>query len=339
MRIKSKYRLTSLIISLALIFAGSVGANVTFCKVIKGYTGLNQRLHAEGVRLGNRVNELIRRNPDVPGASRFSHPEMSPRAQAVFQLRLAFGRCEHHWPNGADEQTLEMLSEMLLDRRVIDAVDVDYETIGAGFGKIMARYVVPKNGDANDRARKFITNLRQKMGDPPFESKGYTEAHYFRDLDEIFQEFPNGDGYNIGSIEKFVNTQTTPETSNGTYLEVVVASRRKGEVIRGLSVDSDYPSLPGVKTGIDILTNQGAYNVARSYTTVASKLNPDDIVGIAKAIVKARAEGIPYKFTVGIEGDVDLTQKLIELNAAIKNVPDVPADFPDFTTADILPAF
>ena len=342
MQCSFRYYLPRLITVFLILSTACSVAGVDFCKVIQGYTGLNQRLHSEGVRLGNKVDELIKGSADVPGASRFTHPETKPRAQALFQLRLAFGRCEHHWPNGADEQTLEMLSEMLLDRRVIDAVDVDYETIGASFGKLMSRYASPPDSlsdAANVRARALITNLRQKLGDEPFKSKGYTEAHYFRDLDSIFAEFPSGDGYSIGTVKKFVETQTIPLTSNGTYLEVVVAARRKGEAIRGLSVDAIYPGLPGVETGIDLLTDIGAYNVGRSYTTVAGKLNPNAIEGIAKAIVKAHEDGKPYKFVVGIEGDTDLAQKLIELNIAIESVPGVPADFPAFTTADILPAF
>ena len=336
-----RFYLAGLFAALLFALSGSGGASVLFCKVIQGYTNLNQRLYDGGVSLGNKIDGQVRGNSDIPGASRFSHPDTSPRAQALFQIRLAIGRCEHHWPNGADEHTLEKFSEMLLDQRVVNAVDVDYETIGAGFGKLMARYVLPQaGGDANDRAKNFLENLRQKMGDEPFKSKGYTEAQYFRDLDEIFKEFPNGDTYDPGLVKKFVETQTAPNISNGTYLEVVVASRRKGEVIRELSVDNNYPNLPGVDTGIDILTNQGAYNVARSYTTVASKMNSNQkIQGIAQAIVKARADGNPYKFVVGIEGDADLTQELIELNAAIKNVPGVPANFPEFTTADIVQAF
>ncbi len=352
MRNMSRFSTALLYIAFLLVMSGSLAfAGVNFCQVVQGYSKINQRLYGGGVRLGNRINARIASNVDIPGSSRFASPDTPPRAQALFQIRLALGRCEHHWPNGADEQTLEMLSEMLLDRRVIDAVDVDYEIVGAGFGKIMARYV---GNDANDRARKFITNLRKKLDEEPFKSKGYTEAHYFRDVNGLFEEFPSGDRYTIpNSVRNFVDTQTPGGASGGVYLEVVLAGRRNREVIRQISVDQNYVNLqgvntlPGVNTGIDLLTNKGAYNVARSLDTIADfKLDtPDKIKDIAKAIVQARADGNPYKFVVGIPDTIpdQLPAKLKDqfdlLNAEIENVPGVPADFPKFTKDDIVQAF
>lgn len=61
---------------------------------------------------------------------------------------------------------------------------------------------------------------------------------------------------------------------------------------------------------------------------------------IAQAIVKARAEGKPYKFVIGVPEaggfPADLTEKLRLLNAEIRSLPDVPVDFPEFTAADII---
>lgn len=74
-----------------------------------------------------------------------------------------------------------------------------------------------------------------------------------------------------------------------------------------LSVDANYEGLEGVNTGIDVLTDQGAYNVVRSYTTiVTSKLDMDTKIDhIAKTIVQTRKDGNPFKFVIGLpESDV-----------------------------------
>jgi len=318
-----------------------LGANPS-CKVIKGLTALDQRVFS--VSFGNRLDALINGSPNVPGAARFDNPELGQRWDAMLQVRYGLGNCERHWPGVADDETMEKFSEMLLSKRVIDAAEVDYETVGAGFGKTMARYS-NSTKDHNEWARQYLDKLKNRLGEEPFLSAGYTEAQYFRDIDALFAEFPSGDGYPTNlEVKKFIDNQTNA-ADTGIFVEARAAASRKSEGILRLSVDDTWDKLPGVNTGIDILTNQGAYNFGRSYRTITGKLTntpdaPLKLNHIAQAIVKARAEGKPYKFVIGVPEaggfPADLTEKLRLLNAEIRSLPDVPVDFPEFTAADII---
>lgn len=201
----------------------------------------------------------------------------------------------------------EAYAEVLLLSRVLDS-DISLEDIADGLGEIAKR--IPDDVSDQKLADTLLKNKDVFLNpNRPYREAGYSEAQMLRDAKTLL------DGDNGIAATKFFRNDLPAGNSGKPYeLRVAAARKEKGENVIALSADDEL----GIIKGADVLTDDAAYNIGLTTTTIKGKLTPDKLEGIAKAIIEANDElNVPYKFCV-TDGNInDLRPEFDALNAEL----------------------
>lgn len=274
------------------------------CSLYDAVSALDNRLQNAGVTLGNKILSSLDGNADVKNAARFkNNPDLSEENEAFEQMYLALGETELLAPNLISDDAVEALTDTLFLKRVIDADQgINYQTMGSGVGKFADR----AGADANTKCKNMLTKVRAVFDQNHAGYSNYSEAKYLKDLDTIFEDSPSNDGFSLGD---FIAEQAN--NNKGKPLEVRLIASRKGEGIVALSSHDIYE-------GSDLVTEVAVYNAAYSKETIKNKLTEEKIPDIAKGVIKAHEDGLPYKFVIAEDTGDDLTSVFNDLNNKIQ---------------------
>lgn len=300
------------IITLWAILTIGLYAATPLCKITESWTRLNERLHQEGLLLGESLKGKLDGNTAVTTNPRFVN-DGGLRHEIIAQQQIGegMGAAEAVCPNYIDDTSSQAWVDSMTQDRVLWADEIPFETIGEGYGHLAAGITaLPNLSDVEKRLKiaELLTKNKAVFDNPtgPYLAAGYGEAHMMRDAKIIFE----GNG-NLPANNFCLNMAAG---SRGYPFECrAAASRRQnGETLVALDADATHGK------GVDVVSNQAVYSCKTSTAGVTNAIVDgngqfsDDGRAIAQAVLQNETGSKPYIFLVP-SGDVNEVSTAFDL--------------------------
>lgn len=190
-------------------------------------------------------------------------------------------------PKGA-----EKFVESLCREKVVESIDgltghhLDYGKMGRGLGRISEKIT------SDDKMEQLLKNVRRGIEETPFVKANRSEAHLFRDVDDLLEDDPPGGLKLMEALQGDRNGGIQYQTAISAKIH-----RRPNETVRMVEPDK-IPNSGFAGTGVDTVTDLAYYNMGISNETIIGKLT-DDFEVIKNGLDKAKREGVVYKLVYG----------------------------------------
>jgi hypothetical protein len=299
----------------------NLAAATPLCKIVEGWTRLNERLHQEGVTLGQNLAAKLDGNPSITAHARFQNHPNGPRLAAQEEIDGALGAAEEARAGLIGDQGAGEFIEVATTSRVVSS-SVTYEEMGRGFGQMGASAADAGITNVDEYMALVFQKQRIKFQtNPQMLASNYTEASYLKDWNRLFD-----DGGNL-HVAKELHVGLSTGGNEGLIGNIHSAAVMKS---RGVTIEIiDPDQVDDTFQKIDILTPDSMIQTALRSETVRAKIgySISEAEDVADLIIQMESThpGRLYKFSYmdGNPEDFDLAISYLNANFTNKNHPRV----------------
>lgn len=248
-------------------------AATSLCKIVEGWTRLNERLHQEGVTLGQNLAAKLDGDPTIAASVRFQNHSsgLPPRLAAQEEIDGALGAAEEARAGLIGDQGAGEFIEVATTDRVVSS-SVSYDDIGRGYGQMAASASDSGVTNVDQFLALVFQQQRQRFQNHPGFKNGavyiYTEASFLRDWTRLF-DTPNGNGFAIAT-DVFNDLKNGPNHGVvGNIHAAAVLKSRDGKTIEAIDPDRLVAT---TYQEVDILTPDSMIQVGVSHNTIRDKI-------------------------------------------------------------------
>lgn len=303
------------ITTLWALLAVALCAATPLCNIIEGWTLLNERLHQEGLTLGQNLKNKLDADPTISARPRFqNHPGgLTPKMAAQQQIDEGLGLVEQITPLRVGDKGAAQWVETVTSKRVLDADGISIETMAEGYGHLIDR-IPDRFSSVFDQKAEDLLKKNKDVFDiqgGAYDAANYSEAKMLKDAKIVFENNPNL------IANDFVVTLASGSRGFPFELHAAAKKRAAGETLLEMDSHETYG-------GSDLVTSLAVYNdkitvdgiFSKAVDATTGELSGDGLV-IVEGIKKAALDSKPYIFLSSDENNALVQQVFQLINAKL----------------------
>jgi hypothetical protein len=303
------------IVTLWALLAASLYSATPLCDIVESWTRLNERLHQEGLTLGQNLKNKLDGDPTISARPRFqNHPGgLTPKMAAQQVIDEGLGRVEQISPLRIGDKGAAAWVDTVTSERVLSADTIPIETMAEGYGHLVDRIPNRFSSDYDTKTEDLLRKNTEvfNTGGGIYSAANYGEAHMLRDAKIVFENNAN-----------LVTNDFAVSLASGTRgipfeLHVAAKKRAGGESLLEMDSHNTYP-------GSDLVTNQAVYNhkistdgITTSIVDSGTGQLTDYGLEVVEGVKKATLASKPYIFTSATGSTTQVSTAFNLINAEL----------------------